>query len=346
MGVIGPNNQLPGRRAGRGALHSALYDHEDDLWTENGQETDEQSKLPPEADTSKTFEALSLFPQPKSLLIRVIQVATSSNRIRVRSSRPLHSKKMSSLNPSCILNVALSDFTGANAVQNNRRKAKEMWADSALARGDDIHRHSKQASDGGEDGCGSRLPEAEGEDHFGKTTLCLCQRVRAVFTCVSCHLVQELELLDKNNNPLTHAKYNQEEVQEAGKRERRPLPLEVPQYLEEHMREYLAQVSLHLMCFLNHVYVHYMAKSVWAHTSLCLFFLGLFLVRYQINAYSIDILNESAFVVLTKWFSDFGLQELKLAYTEAWLQPQQTSLGRIGLQPDWKLLKTIQVGRW
>lgn len=82
---------------------------------------------------------------------------------------------------------------------------------------------------------------------FGKTILYLCQRVRAVFTYVSCHLVQELELLDKNNNPLTHAKYNREEVREAGERERRPLPLEVPQYLEEHMREYLTQVSLHLM---------------------------------------------------------------------------------------------------
>lgn len=58
--------------------------------------------------------------------------------------------------------------------------------------------------------------------------------------------------------------------------------------------------------------------KVYGHILLCaFFFLGLFLVRYQINAYSIDILNESAFVVLTKWFSDFGLQELKLAYTEA-----------------------------
>lgn len=57
---------------------------------------------------------------------------------------------------------------------------------------------------------------------------------------------QELELLDKDNNPLTHAKYHRQKVREAGERERRPLPVEVPEYLEEHMREYLAQVSLHL----------------------------------------------------------------------------------------------------
>lgn len=100
MGVIGPNNQLPRRRAvrGRGALQSALYDKEDDLWTENGRvstvKTDEQKQcLPPEPDTSKIFKALSLFPQPKSLLTRVIQAATSSNRIRVCSSHPLHRER-------------------------------------------------------------------------------------------------------------------------------------------------------------------------------------------------------------------------------------------------------------
>lgn len=93
MGVIGPNNQLPKRRAvrGRGAHQSALYDKE--VWTENGHastvETDEQKQcLPPEPDSSKIFQALSLFPQPKSLLTRVIQVATSSNRIRVCSAHP------------------------------------------------------------------------------------------------------------------------------------------------------------------------------------------------------------------------------------------------------------------
>lgn len=64
---------------------------------------------------------------------------------------------------------------------------------------------------------------------------------------VSCHLLQELDLLDKDNNPLTHAKYHQEMVREAGERQRRPIPLEVPKHLENHMREYLTQVSLYLV---------------------------------------------------------------------------------------------------
>lgn len=62
---------------------------------------------------------------------------------------------------------------------------------------------------------------------------------------ISCHLVQELELLDQDNNPLTHAKYHREQVKASGERERRPFPLNIPEYLEEHMREYLTQVSSH-----------------------------------------------------------------------------------------------------
>lgn len=93
MGIIGPNNQLPKRRAGRGrvGLQSVLFDKEDDLWAENAHMTkttaDEQKQLLPVAanDAANISEALSLFPHPKSLLTRVIQVATSSNRIRVCS---------------------------------------------------------------------------------------------------------------------------------------------------------------------------------------------------------------------------------------------------------------------
>lgn len=101
MGVIGPDNQLPRRGVGRqkhsGGLQSALYDNEEDMWTENnhvfGAKTDDQKQLQAlDTDKSKIYEALSLFPQPKSLLTRVIQVATSSNRIRV-SYYPLHSKQ-------------------------------------------------------------------------------------------------------------------------------------------------------------------------------------------------------------------------------------------------------------
>lgn len=98
MGVIGPNNQLPRRRVGRREQRSALLENEEDLWTENGHvsraKTDEQKQwLNPEAESSKAFEALSLFPHPKALLTRVIQAATSSNRIRVCSSQPEHNER-------------------------------------------------------------------------------------------------------------------------------------------------------------------------------------------------------------------------------------------------------------
>lgn len=66
--------------------------------------------------------------------------------------------------------------------------------------------------------------------------------------------MQELELLDKDNNPLTHAKYHREKVKEAGERERRPLPLKIPEYLEESMRDYLAQVSCHPIYLLFPLY--------------------------------------------------------------------------------------------
>lgn len=90
MGVIGPNNQLPRRRAGRGrgGLHSGFYDEEDNSWIENVHMSKayEMQQYPSrEEDASSVAEALSLFPQPKSLLSRVIQVATSSDRIRVGS---------------------------------------------------------------------------------------------------------------------------------------------------------------------------------------------------------------------------------------------------------------------
>lgn len=95
MGVIGPNNQLPRKRAGRGrgGLHSPFYD--DESWTDHvhvptAKADKLKQYLPPEEDTSSFDEALSLFHQPKSLLARVIQVATSPDKIRVGSSHPCH----------------------------------------------------------------------------------------------------------------------------------------------------------------------------------------------------------------------------------------------------------------
>lgn len=54
-----------------------------------------------------------------------------------------------------------------------------------------------------------------------------------------------MELLDKNNNPLSHAKYHREEVKEAVEREKQPLFMDVPTSLKEKMREYLAEVCFH-----------------------------------------------------------------------------------------------------
>lgn len=82
--MIGPGNRLPKRGVGRGR-HSPLRDVEEDSWTYNNHVSRDGPKqfLPPTENTSDISEALSLFPHPKSLLTRVIQVATSSNRIKV-----------------------------------------------------------------------------------------------------------------------------------------------------------------------------------------------------------------------------------------------------------------------
>lgn len=69
----------------RGGLHSHLYDPEENCQT-NFPNSRADELFPPVEDASNVSEALSLFPQPKSLLTRVIQVATSSNRVRVGQS--------------------------------------------------------------------------------------------------------------------------------------------------------------------------------------------------------------------------------------------------------------------
>ncbi|XP_070829883.1 ATP-dependent RNA helicase DHX30 [Chaetodon trifascialis] len=186
MGVIGPNNELPSRRAGRMASSSAFFDHEDELPSEivsRGKADQQKQWLPCAEDTSNATEALSLFPQPKSLLIRIIQVATSSNRIRELMQYRTTGGKLKR----CQLTMHWPEDMTFSATARNRVTAEKTAA--ALA----------------------------------------------------CMKLKELGLLDKNNNPLTHAKYHQEKVREAGERERRPFPVEIPQYLEEHIREYLTQ---------------------------------------------------------------------------------------------------------
>ncbi|KAF5890054.1 putative ATP-dependent RNA helicase DHX30, partial [Clarias magur] len=61
---------------------------------------------------------------------------------------------------------------------------------------------------------------------------------------LACLKLKELELLDEQNNPLTHAKYNHEEVREAGEREKRPCRVEIPDDLEHRIRDYLTQYPI------------------------------------------------------------------------------------------------------
>ncbi|XP_074507554.1 ATP-dependent RNA helicase DHX30 [Sebastes fasciatus] len=188
MGVIGPNNQLPRRGAGKGTLQSQLYNDEEDSWAKSvlasrGKADEQNQYLPPKEDPSNISEALSLFPQSKSLLTRVIQVATSSNRIR-------------------------------ELMQYRTTGGKLKKCDLTL-----------------------HWPE-ELTFSATATSRLIAERKAAALACMK---LKELGLLDKDNNPLSHVKYHREKVREAGEREKRPLPLEVPEYLEEHMREYLAQ---------------------------------------------------------------------------------------------------------
>uniref|UniRef100_A0A1A8JQI5 DEAH (Asp-Glu-Ala-His) box polypeptide 30 n=1 Tax=Nothobranchius kuhntae TaxID=321403 RepID=A0A1A8JQI5_NOTKU len=182
MGLIGPNNQLPKRRAGRGrgGLHSHLYDEEENGWIDD---VSRASHCSSPIDVSGVAEALSLFPQPKSLLTRVIQLATSSSRVR----EFLHFKTVGGKLKKCELTLLWPEEMTFAATATSRAAAEKKAA--ALA----------------------------------------CMKLR------------ELQLLDKDNNPLTHAKYHREKVKEAGERERRPLPLVIPEYLEQRMKEYLTQ---------------------------------------------------------------------------------------------------------
>ncbi|XP_053293236.1 ATP-dependent RNA helicase DHX30 [Pleuronectes platessa] len=189
LGVIGPNNQLPKRRAGRGrgGIRSTFNDIEEDPWTDDFHLSKSKADAPkqslPFVEDSSGDEALSLFPQPKSLLIRVIQVATSSNRFKeVMNFRTTGGKQKK-----CELTLSWPEKMTFTATAGKRVTAEKKAA--ALA----------------------------------------------------CMKLKELQLLDKNNNPLTHAKYHHDEVRQAGDRERRPLPLEIPKYLEVNMREYLEQ---------------------------------------------------------------------------------------------------------
>ncbi|CAL8280233.1 unnamed protein product [Lota lota] len=190
LGVLGPENELPSRRAGRGrgALVSQLYEPEDTHMSGNhsaaaAHELSESPSASSGGFSPPYSEALSLFPRPKELLSRVIQVATSSNSPK----EFLQYRTMGGKLKRCELTILWPEEIKVTATASNKVTAERRAA------------------------------------------------------AMGCMKLKELELLDKDNNALTHAKYHRKEVMAAGERERRPVSLHIPQHLEDRMREYLTQ---------------------------------------------------------------------------------------------------------
>ncbi|KAL7875598.1 hypothetical protein AOLI_G00105610 [Acnodon oligacanthus] len=195
LGVLGPGNQLPRRRLARrpGWQSSFLEDADGDMddrlepSVTLKNRTRRTAESPGLVDQDpKVSEALAIFSKPKVLLVNVVQVATSSTRIR----ELLQYRTVGGKVKECQLTL--------------------QWPEKMTFTG-----------------LGRRRLEAE---------------TRAA--ALACLRLKELNLLDEQNNPLTHAKYHQEEVREAGERERRPCRVEIPKDLEQRMRDYLTQYPL------------------------------------------------------------------------------------------------------
>ncbi|CAN9503526.1 unnamed protein product [Ophioblennius macclurei] len=176
LGLIGPDNQLPPRRAARpkGGLHQ-----------DRDQDRDQQSSCREEDqdDASRACGALSAFPQPKSLLSRVVQAAASSGRVRDMVQFRTTGGRLKR----CQLTLAWPQEMTFEGVASSRTAAERQAA--ALA----------------------------------------------------CLKLKELDLLDGNNNPLTHAQYHRQQVVKARQRHRRPVMLEISEDLQLRIREHLNQ---------------------------------------------------------------------------------------------------------
>ncbi|KAL2097256.1 hypothetical protein ACEWY4_006463 [Coilia grayii] len=85
-----------------------------------------------------------------------------------------------------------------------------------------------------------RWPEEMTFEGFGRTKLEAERKASAL----ACLRLKDRELLDVNNQPLTHAQYHMDQVKEAGRRMRRPCSLEIPEELEVKMKEYLSQYPI------------------------------------------------------------------------------------------------------
>ncbi|KAK0150638.1 putative ATP-dependent RNA helicase DHX30 [Merluccius polli] len=192
MGVIGPDNELPSRRSGRVRGVSQLYEVEDAYTSDvrAAAVAHESNEAPwpsaPSGGSSSSppySEALELFPRPKELLGRVIQVATSANSPK----EWIQYRTMGGKLKRCELTIRWPEEIKVMATASNKVTAERRAA------------------------------------------------------ALGCMKLKELELLDQDNNALTHAKYHRKEVKEAGERDRRPVQLHIPEHLEESVRQYLTQ---------------------------------------------------------------------------------------------------------
>ncbi|XP_017540855.1 ATP-dependent RNA helicase DHX30 [Pygocentrus nattereri] len=192
LGVLGPGNQLPRRRLAKwqsSFLEDADEDVHDRLEPSGTlkNRTRGTAVSPRLVDQDpKVSEALAIFSKPKALLVKVVQVATSSTGIR----ELLQYRTVGGKVKECQLTL--------------------HWPEKMTFTG--LGRHRLEAE------------------------------TRAA--ALACLRLKELNLLDEQNNPLTHAKYHQEEVREAGERERRPCRVEIPEDLEQRIRGYLTQYPL------------------------------------------------------------------------------------------------------
>ncbi|XP_062386384.1 ATP-dependent RNA helicase DHX30 [Sardina pilchardus] len=83
-------------------------------------------------------------------------------------------------------------------------------------------------------------PEKMTFEAFGRSKLEAERKASAL----ACLRLKELELLDENNMPLTHAQYHRDQVREAGERMRRPCSLVIPEEQVDKIRQYLTKYPI------------------------------------------------------------------------------------------------------
>ncbi|XP_052465203.1 ATP-dependent RNA helicase DHX30 [Carassius gibelio] len=189
LGVLSQGSSVTGMTRRKGRQKSVWEDEEDGAVLDRlkylpfqKKTQKERAQGPIEEDPAVT-EALSIFPKPKAVLGSVIQVATSSNRVRELLQYRTTGGKVKT----CELTVRWPEEMTFTA--HGRRRLEAETNAAALA----------------------------------------------------CLRFKELNLLDEQNHPLTHAGYHQRDVREAGERHRRPCRVLIASDLQRRIQEYLTQ---------------------------------------------------------------------------------------------------------